>query len=39
MRTYYQVFLGYRFNAPRLLKKEVETIKRNVPDLIQKNLK
>jgi hypothetical protein len=37
-RTYFQVFLGYRFNAPRFLKKETDTIKSNAPELIQKNL-
>lgn len=37
-RAYLQFFFGYRFNAPRFLKKEVDTIKSNVPELIQKNL-
>jgi hypothetical protein len=39
MRTYFQVFLGYRFNAPRFLKKETDAIKSKTPELIQKNLK
>jgi len=36
MRTYFQVFLGYRFNAPRFLKKETDTIESNKPEFLKK---
>jgi hypothetical protein len=37
-RIYFQVFLGYRFNAPRFLKKETDALKSIAPEIIKKNL-
>ena len=33
-RTYFQVFVGYRFNAPRFLKRETEQVKNSAPELL-----
>lgn len=37
-RTYFQVFVGYRFNAPHFLKKKVKQVKNIAPEIIKKNL-
>lgn len=37
-RTYFQVFFGYRFTAPRFLKKKVKEVKETAPEIIKKNL-
>lgn len=37
-RAYLQFFFGYRFNAPRLLKKETDAVKNLAPEIIKKNL-
>jgi hypothetical protein len=38
-RTYFQVFVGYRFNAPKILKRETDAVKTLAPTPIQKLLK
>jgi len=30
-RTHFQIFIGYRFNAPKFLKKEVDWVEKNSP--------
>ncbi len=35
-RTYFQVFLGYRFNAPRFLKHQTDVVKSIAPVPVQK---
>jgi len=37
-RTFFQVFLGYRFNAPGFLRKETDAVKGIAPEIIKKNL-
>jgi hypothetical protein len=37
-RAYLQFFFGYRFNAPRFLKKETDAVKNLAPEMIKKNL-
>lgn len=37
-RAYLQFFFGYRFNAPRFLKKETDAVKNLAPEIIKKNL-
>jgi len=37
-RTYFQVFLGYRFNAPGFLKKRMKKVMNFAPEIIKKNL-
>jgi hypothetical protein len=36
MRTYFQVFIGYRFTAPWFVKHETDVIKEAVPSELQK---
>jgi len=37
-RAYFQVFVGYRFNAPKILKHETDVVKSIAPSKIQKIL-
>ncbi len=37
-RTYFQVFVGYRFTAPRFLKKKAKEMINIAPEIIKKNL-
>ena len=38
MRSYYQIFVGYRFNAPAFLKKDADWAKSKVPGRFRKML-
>jgi hypothetical protein len=36
LKSYLQVYFGYRFNAPRFLKKETDAIEKNKPKIFKK---
>lgn len=37
VRTYFQIFLGYRFSVPRFIKKETDAIEKAIPLISGKN--